>query len=64
VFVALGEILDFEFRLLISQMRLLEVKNLKMDFGKNSEAASAIDDVSFSIGTGETGMRRQNAGIS
>jgi peptide/nickel transport system ATP-binding protein/oligopeptide transport system ATP-binding protein len=33
---------------------LLEIKNLKMDFGKNAEALRAIDDVSFSIGTGET----------
>ncbi len=35
-------------------MPLLEIKNLKMDFGKNSEALRAIDDVSFSIGAGET----------
>src|SRR5271167_2618834 len=35
-------------------MNLLEIKNLKMDFGKNAEALRAIDDVSFSIGTGET----------
>ena len=35
-------------------MNLLEIKNLKMDFGKNSEALRAIDDVSFSIGAGET----------
>ena len=35
-------------------MNLLEIKNLKMDFGKNAEAARAIDDVSFTIGTGET----------
>jgi peptide/nickel transport system ATP-binding protein len=33
---------------------LLEIKNLKMDFGQNSEALRAIDDVSFSIGAGET----------
>jgi peptide/nickel transport system ATP-binding protein len=33
---------------------LLEIKNLKMDFGKNAEAVRAIDDVSFSIGSGET----------
>jgi peptide/nickel transport system ATP-binding protein len=33
---------------------LLEIKNLKMDFGKNAEALRAIDDVSFSIGAGET----------
>jgi peptide/nickel transport system ATP-binding protein len=35
-------------------MNLLEIKNLKMDFGKNSEALRAIDGVSFSIGAGET----------
>ncbi|HVU26601.1 MAG TPA: ABC transporter ATP-binding protein [Verrucomicrobiae bacterium] len=35
-------------------MNLLEIKNLKMDFGKNAEALRAIDDVSFSIGAGET----------
>src|SRR4051812_4901812 len=35
-------------------MNLLEIKNLKMDFGKNSEAVRAIDDVSFAIDTGET----------
>ncbi|HTV75635.1 MAG TPA: ATP-binding cassette domain-containing protein, partial [Candidatus Baltobacteraceae bacterium] len=35
-------------------MNLLEIKNLKMDFGKNAGALRAIDDVSFAIGTGET----------
>jgi peptide/nickel transport system ATP-binding protein len=35
-------------------MNLLEIKNLKMDFGKNADALRAIDDVSFSIGAGET----------
>jgi peptide/nickel transport system ATP-binding protein len=35
-------------------MNLLEIKNLKMDFGKNADALRAIDDVSFSIGVGET----------
>jgi peptide/nickel transport system ATP-binding protein len=35
-------------------MNLLEIKNLKMDFGKNAEALRAIDDVSFHIGAGET----------
>ncbi len=35
-------------------MSLLEIKNLKMDFGKNAEALRAIDDVSFTIGAGET----------
>src|SRR5882757_8868608 len=35
-------------------MALLEIKNLKMDFGKNADALRAIDDVSFTIGAGET----------
>jgi peptide/nickel transport system ATP-binding protein len=35
-------------------MPLLEIKNLKMDFGKNAEALRAIDDVSLTIGAGET----------
>ncbi len=35
-------------------MNLLEIKNLKMDFGKGAVAARAIDDISFVIGTGET----------
>ncbi len=35
-------------------MNLLEIKNLKMDFGKGAEAARAIDDVSLNIGAGET----------
>jgi oligopeptide/dipeptide ABC transporter ATP-binding protein len=35
-------------------MNLLEIKNLKMDFGNNAEALRAIDDVSFTIGAGET----------
>jgi peptide/nickel transport system ATP-binding protein/oligopeptide transport system ATP-binding protein len=35
-------------------MPLLEIRNLKMDFGKNSEALRAVDDVSFSIAAGET----------
>jgi oligopeptide/dipeptide ABC transporter ATP-binding protein len=35
-------------------MNLLEIRNLKMDFGKNAEALRAIDDVSFRIGAGET----------
>jgi len=35
-------------------MSLLEIKNLKMDFGKNADALRAIDDVSFTIGVGET----------
>ncbi|MGH7953005.1 MAG: ABC transporter ATP-binding protein [Limisphaerales bacterium] len=35
-------------------MNLLEIKNLKMDFGKNADALRAIDDVSLTIGAGET----------
>jgi peptide/nickel transport system ATP-binding protein/oligopeptide transport system ATP-binding protein len=35
-------------------MPLLEIKNLKMDFGKNAEAMRAIDGVSLAIGVGET----------
>ncbi|MGA3267252.1 MAG: ABC transporter ATP-binding protein [Verrucomicrobiota bacterium] len=35
-------------------MNLLEIKRLKMDFGKNAGAVRAIDDVSLTIGAGET----------
>ena len=35
-------------------MALLEIKNLKMDFGKNAAALRAIDGLSLSIGAGET----------
>ena len=35
-------------------MNLLEIKNLKMDFGKNAEALRAVDGVSLTIGAGET----------
>ena len=35
-------------------MNLLEIKNLKMDFGKNAEALRGVDDVSLTIGAGET----------
>jgi oligopeptide/dipeptide ABC transporter ATP-binding protein len=35
-------------------MALLEIKNLKMDFGKNAAALRAIDGVSLSINAGET----------
>ncbi len=35
-------------------MSLLEIKNLKMDFGKKADALRAIDDVSLTIGAGET----------
>ncbi len=33
---------------------LLEIKNLKMDFGKNADALRAVDGVSLAVGTGET----------
>jgi oligopeptide/dipeptide ABC transporter ATP-binding protein len=35
-------------------MNLLEIKNLKMDFGKGADALRAVDGVSLTIGTGET----------
>jgi oligopeptide/dipeptide ABC transporter ATP-binding protein len=35
-------------------MPLLEINNLKMDFGKNAAALRAIDGVSLTIGAGET----------
>jgi peptide/nickel transport system ATP-binding protein len=35
-------------------MPLLEIKNLKMDFGKNAAALRAIDGISLSINAGET----------
>ena len=35
-------------------MNLLEIKNLKMDFGKGAEALRAVDGVSLTIGAGET----------
>jgi peptide/nickel transport system ATP-binding protein len=35
-------------------MPLLEIKDLRMDFGKDAEALRAIDGVTFSIGAGET----------
>jgi len=35
-------------------MNLLEIKNLKMDFGQNAEALRAVDGVSLTIGAGET----------
>src|SRR3954466_4036395 len=35
-------------------MPLLEIKNLKMDFGRNGAAARAIDDVSLTMAAGET----------
>ena len=35
-------------------MPLLEIKNLKMDFGQGADALRAVDGVSLIIGTGET----------
>ena len=35
-------------------MNLLEIKNLKMDFGTDADALRAVDGVSFNIGAGET----------
>src|SRR5436309_10691991 len=35
-------------------MNLLEIKNLKMDFGQGADAVRAIDNVSITIGAGET----------
>jgi peptide/nickel transport system ATP-binding protein len=35
-------------------MNLLEIKNLKMDFGRNAGAVRAIDDVSLTVKVGET----------
>src|SRR5882757_2619669 len=35
-------------------MALLEIKNLKMDFGKGAAALRAVDGVSLTIGAGET----------
>ncbi len=35
-------------------MNLLEIKNLKMDFGTGADALRAVDGVSLTIGTGET----------
>ena len=35
-------------------MQLLEIRNLKMDFGKNAEALRAIDGVSLAINAGES----------
>ena len=35
-------------------MSLLEIKNLKMDFGVGADALRAVDGVSLTIGTGET----------
>ncbi len=35
-------------------MALLEIKNLKMDFGTGAEALRAVDGVSLTIGAGET----------
>ncbi len=35
-------------------MNLLEIRNLRMDFGSGADALRAVDGVSLSIGTGET----------
>ena len=35
-------------------MNLLEIKDLKLDFGKGADAARAVDGISLTIGTGET----------
>src|SRR5258708_5083920 len=35
-------------------MSLLEIKNLKLDFGSGADAARAVDDVSLTIAAGET----------
>jgi peptide/nickel transport system ATP-binding protein/oligopeptide transport system ATP-binding protein len=35
-------------------MQLLEIKNLQMDFGKGADALRTVDDVSLTIGVGET----------
>jgi oligopeptide/dipeptide ABC transporter ATP-binding protein len=35
-------------------MNLLEIQNLKMDFGSGTDALRAVDGVSLTIGTGET----------
>ncbi len=35
-------------------MPLLEIKNLKMDFGTGADALRAVDGVSLTIGAGET----------
>ena len=35
-------------------MNLLEIKNLKMDFGTGADALRAVDGVSLTIGAGET----------
>jgi peptide/nickel transport system ATP-binding protein len=35
-------------------MNLLEIKNLKLDFGKGADAARAVDGISLTIGTSET----------
>jgi ABC-type dipeptide/oligopeptide/nickel transport system ATPase component len=35
-------------------MALLEIKNLKLDFGTGATAARAVDDVSLTMAAGET----------
>src|SRR5271163_449350 len=35
-------------------MNLLEIRDLKLDFGRGADAARAVDGISLTIGTGET----------
>jgi peptide/nickel transport system ATP-binding protein len=43
-------------------MTLLEIKDLKMDFGKGADALRAVDGVSLTIGAGETVCRVGESG--
>jgi len=43
-------------------MTLLEIKNLKMDFGKGASALRAVDGLSLIIGTGENRLPRRRSG--
>src|SRR5881396_2469854 len=38
----------------IHPMTLLQIKNLKLEFGSGNSAVRAVDDISFSIEAGET----------
>jgi len=40
-------------------MPLLEIKNLKMDFGLGADALRAVDGVSLTIGAGENRLPRR-----
>jgi peptide/nickel transport system ATP-binding protein len=44
----------FSFFLFTSAVTLLEIKDLKMDFGRNAAALRAIDGISLTINTGES----------